>query len=73
MHPDLTSGCLKPAAAAALVLTRHADCLAACGAVMVIQVEAAIPMSTAMRPPVRRRAVFSSIRSPALPSAQNPP
>jgi hypothetical protein len=41
------------------------DCLAVCGAAVVIQVEAAIPMSWAMRPPVRRRPVFWSVNAHA--------
>jgi hypothetical protein len=54
----VTAGCLKPDAAAAL---GHppADCLAASGAVVAIQVGTAIPVSRAMRPPVHHRLIFS--------------
>jgi hypothetical protein len=62
----LTSGCLKPDATPALVLARPADCLGDLRAVVVIQLEAALPMSRAMRPPVRHRPVFPSAHSPAL-------
>ena len=72
MHPD--SGLWLPEArsAAAFVLTCRRTAWRLCGAVVVIQVEAAIPMSRAMRPPVRHRPVFSSTQPPAVSISTDP-
>jgi len=42
------------------------------GAVLVIQVDTAIPVSRAMGPPIHHRLIFSLTHSPALPISRGP-
>jgi hypothetical protein len=67
----LTAGCLKPDAAAALAYP-PGGCLAASGAVLVIQVDTAILVSRAMRPPTHHGQIFLASPFASLADQQRP-